>query len=390
MVSGMKAFIASIMIMLAFISIGIWERLLWVSSGIYIWNQLKHLKKQSIKQMQILLGGIVMGYIVMMILLGIWQYSIEVQHSVEVRHPMVHHVPSENVGVILLFEGESATYELPVVLRKIREEEGLLSQAFLPLHLFREKIRYEKVERGSHVIQSQKIQGKLKEQISSEHNLYVSYQNHPPFFEEVVFEAIKLGHSKLLIVPVILSENEGFLQTTDFVRNLNLMQEGIQIKTTYPLWDSDLMAQSFLQQVLNQTQSQRQDNIGVILLGEELGQGREGLQYVKQDLLFRQKVKDLMINEGFQLGRIRFSGLDGKHIEREMEKLMTYGVREMVILQTAHLDDEGTSRLVVEKASKKAQVPYTVNIRHIIGFEGNEFLVRELQQRIHLVTLQSW
>ncbi|SDK40114.1 hypothetical protein [Natronincola ferrireducens] len=384
MKSFIKVTFITIIFTLALILNGVIERTLWViSTGLlsmtfitYKKNQYSH--KNNYKTVVM---AIVLGYILTIGLLLGFQYSLE---EIYIGR---NYVPNNKTAIVVVFQGEPSTYNIPLAIKNVRQYNSLWSRMFLPFHLFKQKLNYEKIEGFSYIYQGTRLKHQLREALNEENNFYVAYLYDKPYLSDTINDVILEGNQKIIIAPVLLSETQDFINIQNKINKLNLQQYRIEVKNTGVLWNSELMAKSFVDQINHFKHSPHKHNIGIILIGEELKKGQENSPDIKQDLLFREKIREFLIRDGYNNNKISLTFFNKKNIHDEIHRLMEYGVGEIMLVPTSTTLQQISHQLILQQLPSNIEAPYTVMIHGIDPWSFNDTLGRELINRIHLLSL---
>lgn len=374
-----------IMITLGFVTKGIIERGLWIICAVFFTSLYYRLKRKKanayFKNYRQAILGTILGYMLILLLLLYIQYPLEESYIGQ------NYVDTNKTAIILVLRGEPDTYNLSLAVRNYRTNNSLWRTMLMPLAMFKEKLAYEKSSfiQGDH--QGIRLEQKLKEEFGQEYNIYYTYLFNIPYLSETIYKAIQAGNQKIILCPVFLTENSEFFLIENTIQKMNLHEQKIQVHQTQPMWNSDNIARSFAKQVEDFKIGQHKYNIGIVLIGEETKRGNYNQPFLKQDLLFREKIKDYLIRGGYNNNKIRLTFFDKENINREIEKLMEYGVGEILLVPTANTLQSNSYQLRIQKIIKGIDAPYTVKIHRIDPWSFNNEIEKELINRIRLLNL---
>lgn len=381
-----NSMILAITITLALIVKGTIERGLWIISavmisGFYNKNKGKKIVKKIFSHGKGIVGGAILGYIVVLLLLSYLQYPLEEAYIGE------NYVDNNKTAVIMVFKGEPNTYKLSLAIRNHTLENQLWQNIFLPFQLFREKLYYERVGNSKINNFSARLRQQMNHEIGEKYSLYEGYLFNTPYLSETIYTAIMEGNKEIILCPIFLTDHNEAMLMEDMVKEMHLHEYGIKIEKTQTLWNSDSIARSFSRQINDFKASRYKQKVGIILIGEEREKSKNSATFLKQDLLFRDKVKDYLIRNGYSDNKIKLCYFEEDSIRSEIENLMEYGVREILLVLSSENLLLNHFQLQLEEIIKKIDSPYAVNISSLDPWSFNEEIKKELVNRIKLLDL---
>ncbi|MCC5912543.1 MAG: hypothetical protein JJT76_19160 [Clostridiaceae bacterium] len=374
----------TILFLFAMVTTGVIERILWVLVSILIILQYIKQKrtyrsrKEQCKKISI---GILTGYILSIICL------VHIQYHPQEIYVGRNYVPQDKSAIILVIKSEPPHYDMPLIVKNHRDHSSFWTHSILPFTLFRDKLNYEKIDGGLNYNYGRRLQYHLNKKFQETFTVYIAYSHTKPYLDEVINLAMAEGNQRIILTPVFLTESKDFKAIENKVTQINPSQYKIDIKTTKPLWDSEAVATSFVEQVNHFNSSSRKENIGVILVGKEVKKAHGDSIHIKQDLLFRDKVKDFLVVDGYNKNKIRLTSFDKKNIVHEAQALMEYGVGEIIVVPTSTSLQKIKYKIILERAINSIKTPYAVRVYTIDPWNFNDYVIEELLNRIELLNL---
>lgn len=327
---------------------------------------------------------LVSAYFLGTITLLLFQYNIDHQSMA------INYVENNQTAVILIYEGEPPTYQLPYATRNLVQNNRLWEYPLLPLQLFRQKLLYESTNSLENHYYTDNFKQKLSNILGNNYQVYTGYLNNIPYVEEVIQQAIEEGNGKLIIAPVLLSESKSIDRIQQSILAVNPQQYRVKLKSTHPLWDSEGLAQSFVERIIQQIDYRYKSRTGVLLVGGSHQRGMEDQLHVKQEILFQEKVRDFLLAEGFQPQQVTRSFLNRKDIHSQLNLLMEQGVNQILIMQVLPGGEGIEMRHQLEKILSQRNDDLKVEFSQVSGWRYNDQLLLELAKRIELINLQKW
>ncbi|SNS24727.1 hypothetical protein SAMN05446037_1006209 [Anaerovirgula multivorans] len=375
----------TIAITLGLVTKGLVERGLWIISAAILGALYNGLKRKGLavylKSYRKVVRGIILGYILVLLLL------IYIQYPLKEAYVGVNYVDTNEAAIILVFKGEPDAYDLSLSIRNYRTNNNLWRTVLMPFNMFIEKLNYEKTDFIKEKYYTIGLEQNLKEEFGEEYNIYSTYLFNKPYLSEIIFKAVADGNQKIILCPIFMAENNEFNLIENTIKKMNLHEHQVEIHRIEPMWNSDIIARSFVNQVDSFKESQHKHNIGIVLIGEELEKRDYNKPFIKQDLLFREKIKDYLIRSGYNNNKIRLTFFDKRNIHKEIEELMEYGVGEILLIPSTNTLQSSHYQLKIERLIKGMDAPYTVKIHAVDPWSFNHDIGRELVNRIRLLNL---
>ncbi|SES64436.1 ferrochelatase [Natronincola peptidivorans] len=372
----------TIVVLIAFITNGLLERIFWITGAILVGVLFKEYKQISKwNYWRNTFKGMILGYIVVMLLL------MNLQHPIEEIYVGKNYVPTNKSAIVLIFSGEPSTYDISLASRNYTNNMKLWEILWMPLKLFREKISYEKANTQWEEYFSSRLKRLMEEELGDKYNVYNAYVSKTPYLQETMNRIIRDGNQKIIFCPMFLTESTDYINLQEEIKRINLQQYRTEVYITQPLWNSDTIARSFASEINKSKASEHKYNIGILLVGEEITKSNYNFPYIKQDLLFREKVKDLLVRDGYNNNKIRLTAFNKRNVKDEIEKLMEYGVAEIILVPSTTSLHSIANQLKMEKIIKSIETPYTVEVYSLNPWIYNDDIARELLNRIQLLNL---
>lgn len=371
----------SILFLIALISNGLIERALWILFFLILQYGIK--KINSRKAIKYLIFGLVLGYSLVIMALPLFKPKIENENIA------TNYIENQNLAVILVFQDEPSRYNIPQLIKKETEELKIFKHLALPFNLFRQKLIYEKTS-TSDIHYNKALQRRLNSYYENQYKFYSAYIYKEPYLEEILYKVMREGHGRIIVSPVMLTEERDYNQIQRIVQQINPQQYKIQVKATMPLWNSDDIAVSCVEWINGYIPDEKRNKVGILIRGSGYYEGMENNQYVKQEILFREKVKDGLLEEGYNEKQIRMSFNNENRIVRELNELMLKGVSDIYVFQGASLYDDPFDIYKIKRILDKVDKPQRVTLTYISGWQHEEGVYKEIRNRINLLTLQNW
>lgn len=383
----MSIFIISFLFIFTFIlnllSNSTYEIILYMISGILLYTIIIKEKNSKFKDYKKVITGLIIGYLVANIIL----INNEYKTTYNVRKNLG--VTENRTAIILLFDMDLNNYNPAFLIKNFKDSNSLFNMYKLPINLYRQKITISKYGENMNMYYSQSILEQLQNKLGESSIIYGSYVNQSPYIEESIQEAIADGSKEVIIVPISLVGTEAIESHHDKIQEVRFNVENVEFKSTDYLWNSELIAQSYIHKINLNSKAIDKSRTGIILVGEKLNKKTEDNPYIKQDILFRKKVSNLLKKDGYDNNKVRLSFLDKDQVYEEIKKLMEYGVGEIIIVHVSNEAQKNSSLYTVENLVESLDAPQGIKFTQVYGWNPSEYLITELLKSIELVKYKS-
>jgi protoheme ferro-lyase len=167
---------------------------------------------------------------------------------------------------------------------------------------------------------------------------------------------------------------------------VDVEQFGVPLKFTGPLWDSKTLHSMFLDEANAAIGDMDKSKVGVILVGH--GQPDEWDQEfateTEQELLFRQKILDLLVEDGYQsenMGLAWMSFKEPKPAEL-VEKLLKNGVEMIVFFSAAISADSIHSQYDIPELIHEAEIPEDIPVINLGAWNDHPLTIQAIKELV--------
>ncbi len=345
-------------------------------------------KIKSFKMLIIVFIFIIIFYGLSILFLYIQNYEMKLIKNNNVK------IKSET-AVLLVYKGECNKYNLPIQIRNIVLTSSKVDIIKTPFILYNNKIKFKAIGKSNYSESTKKMCNDVQTNLSNGYKVYCSYLYNKDYLEEVVFRIANDGYRRIIIVPMLLTDDDILNNIKSRVDSLKLYNLNIEVKYTNTFWDSERIAGVYLKKIWSNVNRKDISNIGILLIGK--GQKEYGSEMMiksyKQDLMFRNKIKKYLIgNFKFEENKIRLCWKDKIQPDYiyEIRNLLEYGVAEILCI---YIDPSATNLdcfNIKNKILRKIELPEGVKVRIIDGMLVEDGLLNEINTRVEFTNLQKW
>lgn len=254
-------------------------------------------------------------------------------------------IDNGRIAVILLAEGEPETYDPSVLTAGFLDlEESEVSvppEAARALMYFSEKSRYASVgpggrERARSI--ARKLTGLLTREAPNA-DVRVAWLDPPDRLDAQVAAAAADGYHRIAVVPLGIADSMHLDRAKVAVDTLALTNRGVSVAYAAPLWGDSAIAGAVADPVLAAAPPLDRATTGVVLVGH--GQpwqwDRTHPAGSEQETYFAQRVRALLLEEGFGPGMVRMAWLDWQDqgVSEAVRHLVAFGCRRVIVVPAA-------------------------------------------------------
>lgn len=252
--------------------------------------------------------------------------------------------------VLLVSDGESTEYNLKERASEIYFRKGFKSYLTGIKDLYTYKMYNEKFGSSDFKEDAEYIASNLRKKLGSDYKVVNSYLYSSPYFENSIEDIISKGYKNIIICPMFMTEGENFNVFTKRYENLNLSKYNLnEVQIMDIFYKSNNLATLYKNEILENISSKNED-IGVLLIGF---QNENNLE---QDILFREKIRDYILQEeknSYIQIKLPLLENNKKDIIKCGEELLEYGIDGLyIVLPTSIIDSIYTKNLINSILSK--------------------------------------
>ncbi|MFZ5965862.1 MAG: hypothetical protein ACOYVK_01610 [Bacillota bacterium] len=299
-----------------------------------------------------------------------------------------------NTAVLLIFNGEPITYDLPIQLNNHLRSIKFHKRLQLPLKLYQNKRAYERIGVSKYKETSLLIEQRLKKLFTEYYDLYIAYRNDIPYYYQVMGTKLyKENYEKIIVVPVFLTESDEYKKIVNALSIQQLNFKTSKVKYMVPLWNSEKMVKLIVKKVDDALEDYHPSDVGIILLGTYISNSEDkSPSGKKEEYLFMESVKSVLTDRGFDERKIKLDDtyLREQDINGKIEEMQEYGVGRVILVYVGDICDTIENQDRLERMITSLEIDTDVDIHYISGWGDNQLLVDELEYRIRLMNVESW
>jgi len=298
-----------------------------------------------------------------------------------------------HTAVIYFTHGEPETYDPIGWLNQFREfdSQGIsfIPFPFRPFFIYQLRNAYLKVGQSHHRQMHIQMAEDLEQSLRAEgydFKVYLSFLDDEPRPDAAVITALNEGAGEIIAAEVFVTISNHTLEGEELIESVDVDQFGVPLRFTGPLWDSHTLHSMFLDEANAAIGDADKSKVGVILVGH--GQPDEwDIEFpteTEQELLFREKILALFIEDGYQaenLGLAWMSFREPKPAEL-VEKLLDNGVERIIFFSAAISADSIHSQYDIPELISQADIPVGFPIIDLGAWNNHPLTIKAIQDLV--------
>ncbi len=331
------------------------------------------------------LVGMVMAYLVVGCL------SIQESHDIGLNNV----TNRENVAVLLVFDGESVRYNVPLAFKNYREEKKGIGEITIPLKLYHYKKAYEELGISRYQEKATIIQQKLGRLLAPQYNVYISYAEAKPYYHEVMDQIIlKENYDKVIVQPISIGESLEEIAKGNRMMMPYLIRSKTMVRHGDSLWNSEKIAKAIVERIMGEDQEKAVGDIGIVLMASsnmKTSQIEIGTKNMRRELLFMDKIKSLLIKQGIESRKVITLDMvsSDKVLEGAVQQLRVYGVGKIYLTSVHDFLDKIENQAYIHKFMREVEDQQGIDMEYIDGWGVENLVIEELENRIRLLNVQE-
>lgn len=218
---------------------------------------------------------------------------------------------------------------------------------------------------------------------------YLAFLDSQPHPDQMAIRAINDGASKIIILPVFITESTHTIAGKEMVASVQPENYGIEISYTGALGDSDSLHNTFVDRANELSIGYQKSDIGILLVGHGQPDEWEDL-YPEQNLQedqYREGIREKLIADGFSPPNIisGWMSFQEPSIADSAKNLAINGVKKILVFSVSLSADSIHSEVDVPKGVTEANLPNEIKIEYIGQYGDHPFAIQAMIEKIEAV-----
>jgi sirohydrochlorin ferrochelatase len=215
---------------------------------------------------------------------------------------------------------------------------------------------------------------------------YLAFLDSAPHPDEVAIQAINDGASKIIILPIFITESTHTIAGRDMVASVDPEQYGVEICYTGALGDSDSLQQVFVERANEMSSDLNKSKVGILLVGHGQPTEWENLypEQNRQETQYRDGIRNKLIADGFLPDNILFGWMSFQEpsITASAQALAENNVEKILVFSVS-LSAEAIHSLVdVPMDIEAAELPAEITIEYVGQYGDHPLAIQAMIEKI--------
>jgi sirohydrochlorin ferrochelatase len=226
----------------------------------------------------------------------------------------------------------------------------------------------------------------MPEEVSRGTRFYQAFLDSPPRPDEMAIQAINDGASKLVVVPVFLTESSHTVAGFEMLEPLNIEKYGVSVCAAKPLWGATALQQMFVARANAHLDGVDKAKVGILLVGH--GQPDDWDAFyptqTEQENEFRAQVRERLIKAGYLSDNILLAWMEFKtpKITPAVQQLAAQGVERILVFSSSISADSIHSDIQVPESVEAAHLPENIQVVNMGAWGNSPLVIEAIRQRI--------
>lgn len=301
---------------------------------------------------------------------------------------------TDRTAVVYFTHGEPETFDPIGWINQFREfdEQGIAFVPFpiRPIFIYKLRRSYLRVGRSNHrqmhCRMCRLLEARLRSAGHEGVRVYVSFLDDEPRPDVALIQAINDGANRVIVAEVFTTVSNHTAQGKALIAAVPVSDLGIEVVHTCPLWNSATLHRMFLDKVEAATGDTDRSRIGVLLVG--YGQPDEwDVEFAtetEQEIVFRQSVLDLLVENGYLPENLSMAWMMFKQPRpvEKVEELVARGVEKILYFSAAISADSLSSQSHVPEMLERAEVPGSVELVNLGAWDDHDLTIEAIFERV--------
>ena len=301
---------------------------------------------------------------------------------------------SGQTAVLYYTHGEPPAYSAMPWIETFHELDSdgvsFIPRPFRPFFLYNLRREYLDIGGSAHNKVHQIMLRSLEETMpvakSKGVRFYQGFLDNPPRPDEAAIQAVNEGASRLVVMPVFLTDSSHTQAGQEMLEALELEKLGVEVCYATPLWDSPALRQMFLARAAQNLDGVDKSRVGILLVGHGQPEDWDKIYptQTEQELLFREAVREMLIQDGYRAENIVLAWMEFKEpkIQPAVSELLRNGVERLLVFSASISADSIHSDIQVPEAVHSVPNPGGVEMVNLGAWGDDPLVIDAIRQKI--------
>lgn len=259
-----------------------------------------------------------------------------------------------------------------------------------PIFLYNLRREYLEIGGSAHNKVHQIMLRSLEESMPQAKNagvrFYQGFLDNPPRPDEAAIQAVNEGASKLVVMPVFLTESSHTLAGSEMLEALHLDNLGVQVCYASPLWDSPMLREMFVSRAAQNLDGMPKSEVGILLVGHGQPEDWDKIYptQTEQETLFRQAVRQLLIEDGYSPENVVLAWMEFKEpkVPQAVKELVDGGVKRLLVFSASISADSIHSDIQVPELVSSVPMPASLKAVNLGAWGNDPLVIQAIREKI--------
>ena len=299
-----------------------------------------------------------------------------------------------HTAILYFTHGEPPGYSAQPWIETIREldHDNVPFVPWLVRPMFFNGVRSEYFEAGGsahnklHETFLDNLKRAMPDETAAGTRFYLAFLDSNPRPDEMTIRAINDGASRIVILPVFITESTHTEAGKEMVASVEPEKYGVQTCYTGALWDSESLQNLFVERANEMLDGTDKSKVGILLVGHGQPTEWENIypQQNKQESQYREAIRAKLIADGFpaenvSLGWMEFQEPD---ITASAQALAGLGVEQILVFAVSLSADSIHNDVDVPHAVRDANLPPNISVEFVGQYGDHPFAIQAMKEKI--------
>jgi protoheme ferro-lyase len=202
----------------------------------------------------------------------------------------------------------------------------------------------------------------------------------------MAIQAVNEGASKLVVMPVFLTQSSHTQAGEEMIQALELEKLGVSVCYATPLWDNEDLRQMFVNRANQNLQGAAKSKVGILLVGHGQPDDWDRIYptQTEQETLFRNAVREMLILDGYKPENVVLAWMEFKRpvIAEGVRDLLNNGVERILVFSASISADSIHSDIQTPEAVHEVDIPESVKVVNLGAWGNDPQVIAAIRQKI--------
>ena len=299
-----------------------------------------------------------------------------------------------HTAILYFTHGEPPGYSAQPWIETIREldHDNVPFVPWLVRPIFFNTVRHEYFETGGsahnklHGSFMDNLKRAMPDDVTAGTRFYLAFLDSNPRPDEMTIRAINDGASRVIILPVFVTESTHTEAGKEMVASVWPEKYGVQTCYTGALWDSEALQKVFVERANEMLTGIDKSKVGILLVGH--GQPTEWEEIYpaqnRQESQYREAIRAKLIADGFPPENVALGWMEFQEpgITVSVQALAGLGVEKILVFAVSLSADSIHSDVDVPHAVRDANLPATISVEFVGQYGDHPLAIQAMKEKI--------